>query len=378
MNRLEYALAATVLQVCSAVFSLFPIRQNKVVFASARSDKLRGNMRFIHARMRRTWSDAEYVFLLRRYSYGLLGKLAYMWSLIGAQYHLSTARLFVVDNAYFPVHVRRHRKGTTVVQVWHAAGALKRFGMDAAEDSRTTERGFLHKHYDWVIVGSKDAVEPYASALRTPADRVVPLGMARTDFFFDDEAIARTKAQLLDEYPQLGEGRVVLYAPTFRGYGRHKRLVDALDAVALKKQLPDDSVLVYKMHPVIDEAPLDLAGFDVVVGPQVGLNGLLTMADVLITDYSASVFEWAILGKPLVLFAPDLESYERDPGFYLEYPDELFGTPATTSAEVGEIIVSGEFDAGGAKRFAEKHMALADGDASARFVDFAEELTGIG
>ena len=53
MNWLEYVLSATVLRIFSVLFSLLPIRQNKVVFASARSERLRGNMRFIHAEMER-------------------------------------------------------------------------------------------------------------------------------------------------------------------------------------------------------------------------------------------------------------------------------------------------------------------------------------
>ena len=140
MNWLEYVLSTTVLRICSVLFSLFPISDDKIVFASARSQKLRGNMRFIHAEMQRTWGEMDYVFLLRRYSYGLLGKMRYMASLIVAQYHLATARLFVVDNAYLPVHVRPHRKNTVVIQVWHAAGALKRFGVSVASDGRQAER----------------------------------------------------------------------------------------------------------------------------------------------------------------------------------------------------------------------------------------------
>ena len=80
--------------------------------------------------------ELDYVLLLEPYSYGLAGKLAYLVRLVRGMYHLQTARLFVIDNAYLPVHVAPHRAATTVVQVWHAAGALKRFGARHRDPAR--------------------------------------------------------------------------------------------------------------------------------------------------------------------------------------------------------------------------------------------------
>jgi len=374
MNWVEYFLSTTVLRVCSMFFSLFPLRADKVVFASARSQKLRGNMRFIHAEMTQRWPEREYVLLLRRYSYGLLGKLSYMASLIRAQYHLATAGLFIVDNAYLPVHVRPHRKGTTVIQVWHAAGALKKFGVDIPAENRPIESRFIHKYYDWVIVGSADAVGPYASALRTDESRVIPLGIARTDFFFDEEAQAEFRKRFYRDHPELLGKRIALYAPTFRGYGKHKHLVDALDAKALRERLPEDAALVYKMHPVLSQDQTELQGFDAVLDSELGLNGVMTLADVLITDYSASIFEWALLRKPLILFAPDVEAYKKDPGFYLDYPADLPGAFAQTTEEVAALLDEYEYDAGEYRDFIARYMRLADGNSSRRFVEFIEGL----
>src|SRR5665647_1801971 len=111
-----------------------------------------------------------------------------MLRLVRGMYHVSTAQLVVVDNAFLPVHLAPHRRGTTVVQVWHAVGALKRFGFDAplAEPERT----FLHRYYDSVIVSAEAVREPWSTAFRTPIERVAALGTPRTDFFFDSAAMA--------------------------------------------------------------------------------------------------------------------------------------------------------------------------------------------
>ena len=60
----------------------------------------------------------------------------------------------------------------------------------------------------------------------------------------------------------------------------------------------------------MDPAVQPTAGFDVVGRPDENLNDWLAAADVLLTDYSSSIFEWALLRRPLVLLVDDLEAYE--------------------------------------------------------------------
>ena len=158
------------------------------MLATARVATLEGNLAHLYAAMRARHPDREYVLLLEPYSYGLLGKVAYLGRLIRGMYHLRTAGLFIVDNAYLPIHVAPHRPGTTVVQVWHAVGALKRFGADTLATLAEPERTFLHRHYDYVVTTAESARAPYAAALRTPIERVLALGAPRTDFFFDATA----------------------------------------------------------------------------------------------------------------------------------------------------------------------------------------------
>ena len=229
-----------------------------------------GNLAYLAAEIRRSRPGVELVTLLEPYSYGLLGKLAYLARLVRGTYLLRTSSLFVVDNAYLPVHVAPHRARTTVVQVWHAVGALKRFGADTTTGLAEPERSFLHRHYDYVVCAGEESRRPYAAALRTPVERVLPLGVARTDMFFDPDALAAARERVLGAYPALRGRRVVLYAPTFRGRGRAKRAAPGFDPVALRAALPDDHVLVLKSHPNLDPAQVLAAGFDVVIDPRAG------------------------------------------------------------------------------------------------------------
>jgi CDP-ribitol ribitolphosphotransferase len=369
MTRLEYRLASAFLRLVGLVMALLPTHPERVVLATARVSALDGNLLYIHRALRASHPDVDCVLLLEPYSYGLAGKLAYLARLVRGMYHLQTAGLFVVDNAYLPIHVAPHRRTTTVVQVWHAAGALKRFGLDTLQPMAEPERSFLHRNYDAVVVGGDWTRRPYAAALRTPLDRVIALGWPRTDFFFDETELATARARVVAAYPALAGRHVVLYAPTFRGRGIAKRAAPGLDAVRLRAALPSDHALVLKTHPNLDPAATPTGGYDAVVDPAAEINDLLAATDILITDYSSSVVEFALLGRPIVLLVGDLAEYERDPGLYLDYRTEMIGTQVTDTDGVIGAIAAGRFDVTGYDAFIDRQLGPARGGASRRFVE---------
>jgi CDP-ribitol ribitolphosphotransferase len=369
MSRLEFLAAAFVLRLVGLVASLRPVRRDRVVLATARGATLDGNLLFIRRAIAALRPDVDVVLLLQPYGYGLRAKLAYLGRVVRGMYVVRTAGLVVVDNAYLPVHVGPHRPATTVVQVWHAVGALKRFGADGVRPLEEPERRFLHRHYDWVVTAGEASRGPWAAALRTPIEHVLPLGTPRTDFFFDPAALAAARARVVAAHPALAGRRVVVYAPTFRGRGRAKHAAPGFDAVRLRAALPADHVLVLKGHPNLDPAHTPLAGYDVVVDPAAEMNDVLAAADVLVTDYSSSIFEYALLRRPLVLLVGDLAAYEQDPGLYLDYRSEMIGTQVTDVDGAVAAILEGRVDPAAYDAFIERHLSACDGGASRRFVE---------
>jgi teichoic acid ribitol-phosphate primase len=368
LTRLEFLLAGSLLRFLALVFRLLPVRGDRVVLATARLPRLDGNLAYIHDALRRLRPDIKPILLLEPYGYGLVAKLKYLLRLVRGTYHVSTARLVVVDNAFLPVHVAPHRSATTVVQVWHAVGALKRYGFDAPLEE--PERTFLHRYYDKVVVSAESIRLPTSTALRTPFEDVLALGSPRTDFFFDAPALAEARAEVLELYPALRGRHVVVYAPTFRGRGREKQASDVgLDAVALRAALPVDYVIALKAHPNLDPGATERAGYDVIVDPGFEINRLLAATDILITDYSSSIFEWALLRRPLVLLVPDLADYEREPGLYLDFRNEMIGTQVADTAGVAAAIAAGNFDLSGYDAFIERFLGACDGRSSERFVE---------
>jgi teichoic acid ribitol-phosphate primase len=369
VTQLEYLLAAAVLRILGALFSLLPVRRGRVVLATARKAELDGNLLHLHAAIRRLRPHLDCALVLEPYSYGFLGKLAYAATLLRGMYLLRTSRLFIVDNAYLPIHVAPHRASTEVVQVWHAEGALKRFGVDAVHPLDEPERTFLHRGYDWVVTSGEASRQAWSRALRTPLDHVLALGSPRTDFFFDEDAMAAARSRVLAAYPMLAGRRVVVYAPTFRGRGRRKRPGIGLDAERLRAALPSGDVLVLKTHPNLDRRLVATGGFDVVVEPATDLNELLIATDILVTDYSSAIFDFALLRRRMVLLVDDLEAYEREQGLYIDYRTDMIGTQVADTDGLIDAIRNDRFDLGPYEAFIERHLGAADGHASERFVE---------
>lgn len=378
MSPLEYRVVSFLLRLVGWASSRLPIVPDRVVLASPRLSHLEGNLRFIDEAIRRRHPDLRPVVLVERYGHGLLAKAAYFLRMVRGMYYLRTAAVFVVDNAYLPVHVAPHRPGTRVVQVWHAASAIKRFGVDTIPPPTEPDRTFLHRYYDEVVVSSEAVRGVYAAGLRTPVERVLALGVPRTDFFFDEPAMDAARRRLLERHPTLAGRRVVLHAPTLRGRGSTKVSSNAIDPIRLRSLLPPEVALVLKPHPNVALASLANEGYDVLVDPAEEMNDLLALADVLVTDYSSAVFEFALLRRPIVLLVGDLDAYASNPGVCVDV-DSLAVATAMDTVGLARAIVAGTFDATGNEAMLEHHMGACDGHSSDRFVErFVSPLLGGG
>jgi CDP-ribitol ribitolphosphotransferase len=340
VRAVELAASSAVLRACGRLSRVVPVRRDRVVLLSVRADHLTGNLEHLDRALARLRPEHRRVALTWTYRYSLAGRLQYLLRAMRGTYHLTTSATVFVDNAYLPVDVVPRRPGVTVVQVWHAAGALKKFGRDAVDDGFRAEDAVLHSGYDYVVASSEVTADHYATAFGTPRDRVLALGCPRAEALADPAWVAASRESVRDRHPELRGRRVLLYASTFRGRGVDKEPGPRLDGAALRAALPPEWCLVLKPHPVVAEDPEAVAGFDVVITDDEDLNELMTAADVLLSDYSSAVFEWAVLDRPLLLFVPDLESYERSPGLYLDLRTEMIGRRVKDAADLAAAVLA--------------------------------------
>jgi CDP-ribitol ribitolphosphotransferase / teichoic acid ribitol-phosphate polymerase len=137
----------------------------------------------------------------------------------------------------------------------------------------------------------------------------------------------------------------------------------------LRQLLPPEFALVLKTHPNLDPALVATGAYDAVIDPAAEIDEVFAATDVFVTDYSSSIFEWAVLRRPLVLLVPDLAEYERDPGLYLDYRTEMIGKQVVDTDGVAAAILGNDFDLSAYEAFVERHLGPAHGRASERFVE---------
>jgi CDP-ribitol ribitolphosphotransferase len=294
-------------------------------------------------------------------------------------YELARSRLCVLDDYYFPAYVVNPRQGTTLVQAWHASGAFKKFGYSLTgktfgADASVLRRVRIHSTYHLCLVSTMRVAAHYAEAFGLPAERFTSrIGIPRTDSLLDPAWRDRTADAIRRRYSIPGDRRVVLYAPTFRGTSvTRARDAATLDLALLRERLGNTHFVLARRHPFVrgrGALAETLAGFGADVSEHPDIHELMTVTDVLVTDYSSAIFEFALLGRPIAFLAPDLAQYEHERGFYLDYRRDVPGPIFDTTAALAKHLRAGEFDLDRVRRFAADAFDVADGHAAERFVE---------
>jgi CDP-glycerol glycerophosphotransferase len=285
---------------------------------------------------------------------------------------LATARYVVVDD-HFPEWFER-RPDQVCLQTWHGT-PVRRLGREAPVPSRGDrryERNHERQAANWQYVVAQN--ELGADALRrayAPAGEILVTGRPANDALGERlRGEARARLGLADG------ARVVLYAPTYRETARdasgRRRLDTPFDPAPLRAALGDDAVVLFRAHPLVyGAAPATADGFVRDVRDHPDATGLLAAADVLVTDYSSLLFDFAVTGRPAVFFAYDLDVQRG--GFTFDYEARVPGPLVRTSEELAEALADPEALAAGhadrRRAFAAEFCPHDDGHAAARVVD---------
>ncbi|MFI7383088.1 CDP-glycerol glycerophosphotransferase family protein [Streptomyces sp. NPDC049813] len=359
-----------------------PVSRGTVVFESHMGKSYSDSPRAVHEELvarrrgaRVVWSYATSpagfptdATLVRRWSW------RYLWALARAEWW--------VDNQGFP-HALDKPRHTTYLQTWHGS-AYKRMGFDEIRHrtQNAPQRERLARavaRFDHFLVRSEHDVRTLARAYRLPEERLLRVGYPRNDRL----VAARRRDEREGRFPRpapaaaLGipdHRTVVLYAPTFRGTPKNRTARLPLDVRAFAERFGDTHVLLVRAHYLEAAAlPATPPGTVLDVGAHHDVQELLCLADVLITDYSSVMFDYALLDRPLVHFAPDLDAYTAERGSYFDLRARAGGPVAETQEELHRVL-AGIKEADGdwqeARRaFAAEFGTYDDGGAARAVVD---------
>ncbi len=330
--------------------------QDRVFFYSIRADgMLKENINCIYEAL-----DCKKVVFAKMLPHSL-------WHIIKVRQYMLTSKVIVTDDymKYFrAVSLRPEQK---VVQLWHAGGAFKRFGLDAPSRLTRLEEYRTHAPYTDVCVTSESVRQFYAHAFGVEMDVIKALGSPRTDAILDESRVKDSREVISQKHPLLKNKKVYVYLPTFReNDGVVTDFDPMLDWAQLNNDLDDDEVFVIGRHPVMKKEFFKdfysrIKDYTVDPTPE-----LLAIADVIITDYSSVIFDASLMDKSMVFYCPDYGSYERD--FYLNYETDLPGEIVTDPTKLLEALrrAGSEESKQKVRAFREKQMGACDGKSTER------------
>lgn len=357
-----------ILKIVLKFFSFFATRicpkDNRITFITLESDKLENDFFMLSKELEKR-GCYELKYHLVKFEKTIMGNLKYLIACIYQLFLINSSKVVLLDfNNYVVSNFKR--KDVKIIQIWHASGAIKKFG-------NMIQRDYEIKNYDFVICNAKIFKPIFSKAFGIPEGNVINTGIPRTDILFDTAVMKQNQEEILGKYPSIKGKKVVLYAPTFRG-----RLMEGLKSVSLNidelmQELPEDYVLIYKMHPLINN--LGVYRSDrVICANHEELYKLFSVADCLISDYSALIFDFSVLERPIYFYAPDYREYKKNPGFCIDYLNEMPVKVCYNQEELVEQIINSNYNIDALKCFREKYFEHYDGESCKRVVDLIEKI----
>ena len=174
-----------------------------------------------------------------------------------------------------------------------------------------------HNNYDLVTSSSPLCTERLAQAFRIPEDRFAVTGFARADVILSSSPPRPACLETIST-----ETRVILYAPTFREWRNDKSWHITEEMTEFSAMLErHNAVLVVKGHANTKSFMGNSQNNSRIhhINTTIDINYLYPHVDVVVADYSSVMFDYCLLGRPMVFFAPDLDNYRAQWGLYEDY-----------------------------------------------------------
>jgi len=331
------------------IFRLFPINQNKIVIANLKGSGYGCNPKYIAEILVREMPNYDLVWLLldkNQIESQMPDSIKTVnYYSLQALYELATAKIWI-RNLMCALDLGKRQK-QLYIQTFHGSGP-KKCGVLTPRESSPLYILFLRlvmNNVNIVLSNSAFQTKKFCEEFLYEG-RVLEVGFPRNDILVRENEIK--KCSIKDSL-QIGEDtKIILYAPTFRGalnLGRYDLDYDKC-LFAVRKKFGDKWVFLVRLHPSLLSMSQNIFSnipgvIDVSQYPD--MQELLDITDILITDYSSSMFDYAITRRPCFLYVNDIAEYISDRGLYMDLATLPFPI-AETNALLVEKIESFDLD----------------------------------
>lgn len=366
--------------------ALLPIRKNTYFFQSYLARSLSCSPRAMYDFIAKTQPNARLVWSLNDINVPVHERTSTVRpGSIAHYYYLATAK-YVVSNTGLADGFDK-RKGQIHLQTWHGS-TLKRIGRDKGiDDSQRKIRGGVQdpktltgfarrvSMWDFLLVANSLSAESHLTAWRFDGE-MLHTGYPRNDSLFDPEWNRTQRESVRRQYNIPDDHTVALWAPTWRDDAPtvNGRLVYQLPIslidVAKTSKLTILAKMHYKVSNLIDDSGLRPTLIN--VSDWNDVNDLFPASDVLISDFSGTIPDYANTGKPIVFYIPDYDEYMETRGTYFDIPTQGPGPLVRTENDLFAALTDLTWVAQYESRYAhfrEVYGEYDDGHATQRAVE---------
>lgn len=333
-----------IIRIFLHIFWILPVKKSTVFFMSFSGDKCACNPYYIFLELIKQSPDLTYIWCcnsdkakerLKDFDIQTVryNSISYIMALLTSN--------VLINNSGFPSWMPFRTKKQIVINTWHGGGAYKRVATSEINTREIINRERLTaKGTSYFVSSCRKFTEVMTKSVLVPENKFVNTGMPRNDIFFNKALVTDTNKQVRKTLGLNDDDYVILYAPTYRGSSLiHSTFDNQIDITGIKraaeKRYKKNVKLLFRGHVFFTANNTQSFDMDVTSYPE--MQELLCMADMLITDYSSSMWDFSFTNKPCLLFCPDIEDYIKNRGFYTD-PDKWGFPVCKSNQEISEAI----------------------------------------
>ena len=372
-KRKPSAVLTGVIKYTRKVIPKLPVRPKWILFESNMGKQYSDNPKYIYEMMCETQKDYKYIWSFEEPdSVKLPGPAVKVKRNSLKHFYYLNRSKFWVDNQGM-AHLAKKKEQQIYLQTWHGT-PLKKMGYDQNKLPNKLELSRLKKQtaaWDYFVSPNKYSTNTFKKAFRYGGE-IIETGYPRNDILINQPPEVIQKVQ---DYLEVPSGKkVILFAPTFRDWDPNSFEKVLNDIQAMSQKIGDDTIVLLRLHYLLSNKILqsDLPSNVINVSTYQDIQELYLLADVLITDYSSVMFDYALLKRPIILYCYDLEEYTTRRGIYFNLIEK---SPGPVCEMINDVIFYlnheeklKEFDVN-LERFTSEFGSFEDGQASLKVVE---------
>lgn len=309
--------------------------------------------------------------LTKKLEKNILGMISYSFQIFRQMYHIATSKVVLLDGYCILVSILPKKKDQKVIQMWHALGAIKKFGWQNVDNPdghsvEVAEIMKMHRNYDYIIAPGKITGEIFSEAFNTSYENVRFYGLPRIDYLRNSKYDQYLKIKEI--YPQVEEKINVLYVPTFR------KNVELNISKVIDKFDFEKCNFIIKKHFLDKTDYSELESLGVIVDSKFSSMDWLKICDKVITDYSAIAFEAVIANKEIYIYQPDKYNYENNVGLNIKLESEDISDYVFEEVDLLFDSIKEPYDLKKIANFRDKYIEIELDHCTEEFCKFIEKL----